>query len=113
MQRHLIIQKENKNGKAVIYITTWKFTDKKIVDITTKEIKVFETGNIMQVRAGKYGNDKVIITYLGTNRAGHNYYGNIPAGSAPNIFVVELPDLALAIDDGKMNDLLLNTDEDL
>ena len=103
----------NKNGKAVIYITTWKFTDKKIVDITTKEIKVFETGNIMQVRAGKYGNDKIIITYLGTNRAGHNYYGNIPAGSVPNIFVVELPDLTLAVDDEKMDDLLMNTNEDL
>ena len=102
-----------KYGKAVIYMTTWKFYNGEILDITVKEIKIFETGNVMQVRAGKYGNDKVIITYLGTTRSGHNYYGNIPMGSSPNIFVVKLPDFSFIINDEKMDDLLMNTNEDL
>ena len=54
---------ENK-GKNVIYITTWKFTGNQIAEEETTEIKIFEEGkNVMQVRAGKYGDDKVFVIY--------------------------------------------------
>ena len=42
-----------KNGKNIIYITTWKFNNGNFEDITTKDIKIMDTENIMQVRAGK------------------------------------------------------------
>ena len=84
---------DDKNGKNIIYMTTWKFVDGKIEQTTVKEIKVLEINNIMQVRAGKFGNDKVFISYVETTKAGHNYYGNVPKGTVPNIFVIKLPDL--------------------
>ena len=61
-----------KNGKNIIYITTWKFNNGNFEDITTKDIKIMDTENIMQVRAGKFGNDKVVITYTKTKTQGHN-----------------------------------------
>ena len=104
---------DDKNGKNIIYMTTWKFVDGKIEQTTVKEIKVLETNNIMQVRAGKFGNDKVFITYVETTRAGHNYYGNVPKGTVPNIFVIKLPDFEFIKNDEKVDDILMNTNEDL
>ena len=104
---------DDKNGKNIIYMTTWKFVDGKIEQTIVKEIKIFETNNIMQVRAGKLGNDKVFITYIETDKAGHNYYGNVPKGTIPNIFVIKLPDLEFIKNDEKLDDLLMNTNEDL
>ena len=104
---------DNKNNKTIIYITTWKFVNNEIKDTKVKEIKIFETGNVMQVRAGKLGYDKVFITYTETNTLGHNYYGSVPKGSIPKIFVVQLPQFEIIINDSINNDLLMNTNEDL
>ena len=104
---------DEKNGKTIIYITTWKFSDKEIKEEKVQEIKVFETGNIMQIRGGKFGDDKVFIIYQETNSAGHNYYGNIPKGSIPKVFIVKLPDFEIIKNDEKMDNLLMNTNEDL
>ena len=67
----------------------------------------------MQVRAGKLGDDKILITYLETTTVGHAYYGNIPKGSVPKIFVIKLPDFEYIKNDEKIDDLLMNTNEDL
>ena len=67
----------------------------------------------MQVRAGKFGDGKVLITYLETTTVGHAYYGNIPKGSVPKIFVIKLPDFEFIKNDEKIDDLLMNTNEDL
>ena len=104
---------DNKNNINIIYVTTWKFIDEKITDITTKEIKSDEAINIMQVRAGKFGDGKVLITYLETTTVGHAYYDNIPKGSVPKIFVIKLPDFEFIKNDEKIDDLLMNTNEDL
>ena len=104
---------DDKNGKNIIYMTTWEFVNGNIEQTTVKEIKVFETGNIMQIRAGKLGDDKVFITYLETSKSGHNYYGDVPKGTVPNIFVIKLPDFKFIKNDEKVDDLLMNTNEDL
>ena len=104
---------DEKNEKTIIYITTWKFVNEKIEEIKIKEIKIFETGNVMQVRAGKFGKDKVFITYLETNSLGHNYYGDVPKGSVPKFFLVKLPDFEFIENDKKDDILLMNTNEDL
>ena len=67
----------------------------------------------MQVRAGKLGDDKILITYLETTTVGHAYYGNIPKGIIPKIFVIKLPDFEYIKNDEKIDDLLMNTNEDL
>ena len=59
-----------KNNTAVIFITTWKFEDNTISNEKTYEIKVFNTGNLMQLRAGKYGEDYIIIIYAETEKDG-------------------------------------------
>ena len=99
---------DEKNNKNIIYITTWKFINGKIEQTTFKEIKVLEKGNIMQVRAGKLGDNEVFITYLHTNSSGHNYYGNIPRGSSPKVFVVKLPNFELIKNDETDNYLVIN-----
>ena len=55
-----------KNGTNIIYVTTWKFENNEITNNKTYEIKVFRKdiiSNVMQLRAGKYGDDKIIIIY--------------------------------------------------
>ena len=104
---------DEKNGKTIIYLTTWKFEDKQIKEEKIQEIKVFETGNIMQIRGGKFGNDKVFIIYEETTSSGHNNYGNIPKGSIPKAFIIKLPDFEIIKNDEKIDSLLMNTNEDL
>ena len=105
--------KDDKNNKNIIYISTWKFNNSKIEPANVTEIKVLETNNVMQLRAGKFGSDKVFIMYHETKTSGHNYYGNVPRGTVPKIFVIRLPDFEFIRDDVKIDSLLMNTNEDL
>ena len=104
---------DDKNNKNIIYITAWKFINEKIEQTTIKEITVLDKINIMQVRAGKLGDDQVFITYFETGSAGHNYYGNIPKGSSPYVVVVKLPNFEIIQKDEKIGKILMNTNEDL
>ena len=104
---------DDKNNKNIIYITTWKFIDGQIEETKVKEIKILETSNIMQVRGGKFGSDKVFITYCETNKQGHNYYGDVPKGTVPKIFIVRLPNFVFIKNDEKINSLIMNPNEDL
>ena len=98
--------KDEKNNKNIIYISTWKFNNSKIEQTNVTEVKVLETNNVMNLRAGKFGNDKVFIMYHETSISGHNYYGNVPRGTVPKIFVIRLPDFEFIRDDVKIDSLL-------
>ena len=104
----------SKNGKTIIFISTWKFEDKQIANNSNiYEIKLFESGNIMQLRAGKYGDDQIVIIYSETSNPGHNSYGNIPKGTVPKVIVVKVSTMQIAINDQTYDKLLMNTNEDL
>ena len=104
----------SKNGKTIIFISTWKFEDKQIENNNNiYEIKLFESGNIMQLRAGKYGDDQIVIIYSETSNPGHNSYGNIPKGTVPKVIVVKVSTMQIAINDQTYDKLLMNTNEDL
>ena len=103
----------SKNGKTIIFISTWKFEDKQIAKNNIYEIKLFESGNIMQLRAGKYGDDQIVIIYSETSNPGHNSYGNIPKGTVPKVIVVKVSTMQIAINDQTYDKLLMNTNEDL
>ena len=103
----------SKNGKTIIFISTWKFEDKQIENNYIYEIKLFESGNIMQLRAGKYGDDQIVIIYSETSNPGHNSYGNIPKGTVPKVIVVKVSTMQIAINDQTYDKLLMNTNEDL
>ena len=103
----------SKNGKTIIFISTWKFEDKQIAKNYTYEIKLFESGNIMQLRAGKYGDDQIVIIYSETSNPGHNSYGNIPKGTVPKVIVVKVSTMQISINDQTYDKLLMNTNEDL
>ena len=103
----------SKNGKTIIFISTWKFEDKQIEKNNIYEIKLFESGNIMQLRAGKYGDDQIVIIYSETSNPGHNSYGNIPKGTVPKVIVVKVSTMQIAINDQTYDKLLMNTNEDL
>ena len=45
-------------------MTTWKFENNRVSNNKTMIVKVLSSGSIIQVRAGKFGNDKVFITYV-------------------------------------------------
>ena len=104
---------DEKNGKNIIYMTTWKFTGSVISDIQTTEIKQFESNNVMQVRAGRYGDDKVFIIYSETTKSGGNSYGTVHKGTTPKLYIIKLPGKDFLVNDEIYDKLLMNTNEDL
>ena len=98
---------------TIIFISTWEFKENQISNNKTYEIKVFSSGNVMQLRAGKYGDNQIVIIYAETSNPGHNGYGNIPKGTIPKVFVVRVSDMQIIINDQTYNQLLMNTNEDL
>ena len=107
---------EDKNGKNIIYITTWKFEikNKTITDIKTNEIKVFENETLMQVRAGKYGDDKVFIIYTEKPKNSKDFgWGYLDMGTIPYLYVIDIITLKKIKDNIKLDKLIMNTNEDL
>ena len=102
-----------RDNKNIIFITTWKFEDNKITNQQTYEIKIFDSGNLMQLRAGKYGEDYIFIIYAETETAGNNGYGNVAKGTKPKVFVIKVSDMSKIINDQTYDNLLMNTNEDL
>ena len=102
------------NNKNIIYATTWKFENNIIISNETHVIKDFgEDNNVMQLRAGKYGDNKLIIIYAPTTIKGNHDYGNVNKGTIPKIFVIELPSFKFIKNDEENTNLLMNTNEDL
>jgi len=105
---------DEQSGKNIIYMTTWKFIDNKITNKTITEIKVFEDkNNVMQVRAGRYGDDKVFIIYSETPYSGGNGYGNVPKGTISKLYIIKLPEIEYIVTNMTYDNLLMNTNEDL
>ena len=107
-----------KNGTNIIYVTTWKFENNEITNNKTYEIKVFRKdiiSNVMQLRAGKYGDDKIIIIYreIDYDPGFWGYRGDIPKGTVPKVFVIRVSDMKTIIYDKIYDNLLMNTNEDL
>ena len=104
---------DEQSGKNIIYMTTWKFTENKISNNQTIVIKQFDSNNVMQVRAGRYGDDKVFIIYSETQYSGGNGYGNVPKGTTPKLYIIKLPENNVIVEDKTYDNLLMNTNEDL
>ena len=104
---------DESNGKNAIYMTTWKFENEKITNNRTMTVKTFSTGNVMQVRAGRFGDDKVFITYSDTTHEGGNNKGNFEKGSTPYFFLNDVPNRKKLKSDVKLTKLIMNTNEDL
>ena len=105
---------ETDGGKNVIYATLWKFADNKITNNQTKIIKnLGESNNVMQLRAGKYGDNKLFVIYAPTTFPGNNGYGNVAKGTVPKVFIIELPSFKITTNDKQIDNLLMNTNEDL
>ena len=67
----------------------------------------------MQVRAGKFGDDKVFITYMDTTSEGGNWYGNVPKGTTPYFCIYNVTTSKKVKADAKLSKLIMNTNEDL
>ena len=106
------VSSDEKNGKNIIYMTTWE-SNKAFKNKKTIEVKIFETNNVMQVRAGKYGEDKVFIIYSETTSSGGNSYGSVTKGTIPKLIILKLPDNEFVVNDVEKENLLMNTNEDL
>ena len=107
------VSEDEKNGKNIIYMTTWELSNKAITNIKTIEVKVFETNNVMQVRAGKYGEDKVFIIYSETTTSGGNSYGSVTKGTIPKLIFINILNNEFVVNDVEKDNLLMNTNEDL
>jgi hypothetical protein len=90
-----------------------KFENNVISNNQTYEIKVFNTGNLMQLRAGKYGNDKIFIIYAETEIEGSNNYGNLQRGTKSKVYIIKVSDMSVLVSDVTYDNLLMNTNEDL
>ena len=92
-------------------MTTWNFIDNKITNIQTHTIKTLQSNYVAQVKAGRYGKDKVFIIYS-EERSG-SYYGSISKGTIPKLYIIKLPNIKKIVDDKVYDKLLMNTNEDL
>ena len=99
-------------GKHVIYLTTWKFIDNQITNNQTYIIKTIESNHVLQVRAGRYGKDKVFIMYY-EDTSGTSMFGYLDKGSIPKLYIIKLPEITKIVDDIAYDKLLMNTNEDL
>ena len=85
-----------------------------VIDKEIKIIKNFgQNNNVMQLRAGKLGDDKLFIIYAPTTTSGSHRYGNVPRGTVPRVFVIELPNFIFKEDDKQIEGLLMNTNEEI
>ena len=91
-------------GKNVIYATTFTFKNKKFNIERTQPIKIIENSSIVQVRAGKLGDDLLVIKYAEKS---------LSKGILPNVYVFQLPDFKNKVNDQQYEQLLMNTNEDL
>ena len=91
-------------GKNVIYATTFTFKDNKFNIEQTKAIKIFENSSVAQVRAGKLGDDLLVIKYVEKS---------LSRGTLPNVYVLQLPKFVYKVSDKQYSQLLMNTNEDL
>ena len=104
-----------KNNKTIIFITTWQIEGETIKNEQTYEIKIFNNPNenVMHLRAGRFGDDQIIIIYAETNQFGDNDAGRIFEGTIPKVFVIKVPSMTKIVNDKKYDNLLMNTNEDL
>ena len=105
-------------GKHIIYATTFVFNkDTKKYSLTkTYEVKVLDTDKEIHIRAGKYGEDMLFITYAELpkyDEDGFQITNRIFQGSNPKIFLFKLPSFTVLRQDKLINTLLMNTNEDL
>ena len=96
---------DNSNcGKPIIYVTTWKLSNGKIISNQTKEIIIFDDAqSLIRFRAGKYGNDKIFIMFS----------GYIHEGPPPNVTVIQLPNFNCLVDNKIITNIVMNSAEDL
>ena len=109
-----VADSESDGGKNIMYASLWKFENGRITDNQIKIIKDFgQDNNVMQLRAGKYGDNKLFITYAPTTTKGSHRYGTVNKGTIPKVFIIELPSFKFIEKDKQYDDLFMNTNEDL
>lgn len=67
----------------------------------------------MQVRDGRYGDDKVFIIYSETPYSGGNHYGYVQKGTKPKLYIIKLPEIEYIVTKMTYDKLLMNTNKDL
>ena len=104
---------DDRNNTNIIYMTTWNLVNDKIANNITREIKVFPKNlNLVQVRCGKLGDDKVFIIYNETNQMwGYDY--RVFAGSVPKVYIIQLEPYKVLYQDITIDKLYMNSNEDL
>ena len=107
---------EDKNGKNIIYMTTWEFdkNTKTHKNNRTIEVKTFENEAISNIRAGKYGDDNVFIIYSFEPKNSKNFgVGFIEKGTIPYLCIFDISKSELIKDGIKMDKFVMNTNEDI
>ena len=104
---------DNRNNTNIIYLTTWNFENDKLKNNITREIKIFpKDKNVLQVRCGKFGEDKIFIIYNETNQMiGYNY--KVTPGNVPKVYIIQLNPYKVLQQDITIDKLYMNSNEDL
>ena len=96
---------------TVLYLTTWELKDKQIVNNQTLAVKIFpKDKNVGQIRAGKFGDDKVFIAYYETNQLGRIVTQE--AGCKPKVFIIQVNTLTILESDIFIDKLYINSNDD-
>ncbi len=101
----------NRHG---LYYATWKLNDGEISNNVTKTIVQLDTSiDVNQVRAGRYGEDYIIILYSKNESTSSRYPGNLIKGSQPIIYVLNISSGNIIENGGSKSGIYMPTNEDM
>ena len=96
---------------TVIYLTTWELKNKQIVNNKTLTVKIFsQDKNVGQIRAGKFGDNKVFLVYYETNQLGCII--SQEAGCKPKVFIIQVNNFNIIKNDIFIDKLYINSNDD-
>ena len=96
---------------TVIYLTTWELKNKQIVNNKTLTVKIFpQDKNVGQIRAGKFGDNKVFLVYYETNKLGCII--SQEAGCKPKVFIIQVNNFNIIKNDIFIDKLYINSNDD-
>ena len=101
----------NRHG---LYYATWKLTDGVISDTVTTEIVRLDTSiDVNQIRAGRYGEDYIIILFSKSETTASTYPGYLNKGSQPTIYVLNINDGSIIENGSTKTGIYMPTNEDM
>ena len=101
----------NRHG---LYYVTWKLNDDSISENVTHTIVALDTSiDVNQVRAGRYGEDYIVVLFSKNSSTASTYPGNLVKGSQPTIYIINISSNTIIERDVTKTGVYMPSNEDM